>query len=250
MTFHHGGRIGDLIYALYTVKELGGGDIIVSDFQQGNWGETQARSLLPLLNYQEYVRYACYHPHDLIAGHDKITHDLHNAELDHNPGQFPEWHGKSWPGNCNIAKRYAVHFGVTWKPGTTWLEAPKDHLPPYVSFHAPMRRCTDTKAIAQVVNALCEQTAVVMFGGTDWREWEDLCPQADLVQSKDMLEVARIINSSRVFLGSVSSGHAIAEGLGKPRFVQQAEGCDNVIPTAVINDWSPERIVEQLTTHL
>ncbi|KKK83146.1 hypothetical protein LCGC14_2796270, partial [marine sediment metagenome] len=34
--FHHGGRIGDMLFALYTMKALGGGQLMVSDYHGVN----------------------------------------------------------------------------------------------------------------------------------------------------------------------------------------------------------------------
>ena len=53
--FHHGGRLGDCLYALYTVKKLGGGEVYLSLFHSPGWDEGMAKSLLPLIEYQDYV---------------------------------------------------------------------------------------------------------------------------------------------------------------------------------------------------
>lgn len=259
-TFHHGGRLGDAIYSLYTVKALGGGHVIISDFHQGNWGEAQARSLLPLLQHQDYISGAHF---QYARSVEDVTYDLHDAELDHNPEAFPEWHGKVWPGNIHIAKRYAVHFGVEWKPGSTWLTAPatKDVQ---VAFHAPMRRTTKTDVLAKTLQKLGQagiETAIIdpdsnwQFGNS-WAFYPqttiklDGFPTIQRVVPQDMLDAADWINSAKVFFGAVSSNHAIAEALGKPRYVQMADGCDNVIPTAFVNGWSADRLYQAITSHL
>jgi hypothetical protein len=58
-------------------------------------------------------------------------------------------------------------------------------------------------------------------------------------------QISQLIASSKVFLGAVSSCNAIAEGLGKNRFVEQSADCFNVqVPDGhCINGWSNEAVI-------
>lgn len=246
-TFHHGGRLGDAIYALYTVKALGGGHVVISDFHDGTWNP---RSLLSLLKHQPYITGAEFFPYsDEMAA--SCTYDLHEAEDDNNPEEFPEWHGGDWPGNIHLAKRYAVHFGIDWHPNQPWLTAPRTKNVDVV-FHAPKRRVTDEAALSDVLHRLVNAglEVRVLGGPEDYAEWYRPLWEMVCIQPENLLEAADYINSAKVFFGAVSSCHAIAEGLEKPRYVQQAPGCDNVTPTGSLNGLSADQIYSLITKHL
>ena len=233
--FHHGGKFGDMIFALYTMKALGGGQLVVSDYHGTSWSLEIAETMRSFLLYQSYVESVvlCSYPHIGL-----INYDLQHAEDDKNPEAFPEWHGGSWPGNCNIRKRYAVHFGVDYDPEATWLTAPatKDVD---VAVHIPQRRSVrSTKDWHEILGELGDLRVALLGeegGGTD-----------------SLLETADYINSAKVFLGVVSSCNALAEGLGKRRLVEQADGCDNVNVGGKmglsINGLSNQEVIEMVET--
>ena len=254
-TFHHGGRLGDAIYALYTIRALGGGTLYLSNFHYPNWDQKTILSLLPFLSYQEYIDLALpvikENQEDILKWVSKnVNYDLHDAELDFNPECFPEWEGIHWPGNIHIAKRYSVHFGIEWFPGSIWLTAPRTKEVDIV-IHAPQRRVTDLEIFTNVINELSKEYRVIVVGGpNDIKEWDSLLnPPIHFVQS-NMLETANWINSATLFLGAASSCNTIAEGLGKPRFLQLAEDCFGTNPTFIINDWAETKILDAMRDYL
>ncbi len=233
--FHHGGKFGDMIFALYTMKALGGGQLVVSDYHGVGWSLEIAETMRSFLLYQSYVESVvlCPYPHIGL-----INHDLQHAEDDKNPEAFPEWHGGSWPGNCNIRKRYAVRFKVDYDPEATWLTSPRTKQVD-VAVHLPMRRSVRSGADWNNILDGLSRLKVVILGeeglGTD-----------------SLLETADYINSAKVFLGVVSSCNALAEGLGKRRLVEQADGCDNVNVGGKmglsINRLSNQEVIEMVET--
>ena len=233
--FHHGGKFGDMIFALYTMKALGGGQLVVSDYHGVNWDLKIAETMRSFLLYQQYVESVvlCSYPHIGL-----INYDLQHAEDDKNPKDFPEWHGGSWPGNCNIRKRYAVHFGVDYDPEATWLTAPATKEVD-VAIHIPSHR------IVRSAVEWCE-----ILDGLSGLKVMVLGEEGLGVDS--LLETADYINSAKVFLGVVSSCNALAEGLGKRRLVEQADGCDNVNAGGKmglsINGLSNQEVVEMVET--
>ena len=262
-TFHSPGRFGDCIYQLYTVRALGGGDIYISDFHTPSWSQQHISDLLPLIQYQKYVneakpiqfsvdemsrwRTGGGKP-DWIKTH--ITHDLHDAECDRNPKDFPEWDGRVWPGNIHIAKRYAVHFGVTWDRESAWLEAPVNEHGYDIVFHAPVRRLVrDREEWRQILTELASKHRLLIVGGVnDIEEW--WVSNADKLAPPSFLETAGYINSAKVFLGAASSCNVVAEGLKKPRLVELVQDCFNTYPTQCINDMSAAQIIEQIEVYL
>ncbi|KKM71714.1 hypothetical protein LCGC14_1427920 [marine sediment metagenome] len=235
--FHHGGRIGDMIFALYTMKALGGGQLVVSDYHGVNWSLLIAKTMRGFLLAQTYVEAVRFMPYSAL-NLPAINYDLQHAEDDKNPEAFPEWHGGSWPGNCNIRKRYAVRFRVDYDPEATWLTSPRTKQVD-VAVHLPMRRSVRSGADWNNILDGLSRLKVVILGeeglGTD-----------------SLLETADYINSAKVFLGVVSSCNAIAEGLGKRRLVEQADGCDNVNVGGKmglsINRLSNQEVIEMVET--
>ena len=234
--FHHGGKFGDLIFALYTMKALGGGQLVVSDYHGVGWSLEIARTMEGFLLAQSYIEDVWFQPYTTPG---TVDYDLQHAEDDKNPEAFPEWHGGSWPGNCNIKKRYAVHFGVEYDPEAIWLTAPKTKEVDVV-VHLPMRRSVRSGADWNNILDGLSGLKVVVLG------------EEGLIGTDSLLESADYINSAKVFLGVVSSCNALAEGLGKRRLVEQADGCDNVNVGGKmglsINSLSNQEVVEMVET--
>jgi len=200
-----------MIFALYTMKVLGGGQLVVSDYHTGNWSLGIAATMLEFLLTQP-----CIEDVRLVSHLNPyaVDYDLQHAEDDYNPEAFPEWDGKPWPSNCNIRKLYTVHFGVDYDPDATWLTAPRTKDVD-VAIHLPSRRAVRSAADwSEIVEGLSGLKVVIL--GEEGLGVDNL------------LETADYINSAKVFLGVVSSCNALAEGLGKQRLVEQAPDCFNV----------------------
>ena len=239
--FHHGGKFGDMIFALYTMKALGGGQLVVSDYHGVGWSLPIAKTMQGFLLAQDYIEDVQFVPYPVIVGRhtvDGIDYDLQHAEDDSNPEMFPEWHGGSWPGNCNIRKRYAVHFGVEYDPEATWLTALRTANVD-VAVHIPQRRSLRSRADWMKRLDGLRGLRVAILG-------------EEGVGVGNLLETADYINSAKVFLGVVSSCNALAEGLGKRRLVEQVPDCYNVNVGGKmglsINSLSNQEVVEMVET--
>lgn len=219
-----------MIFALWTMKELGGGELVLTDYHSPGWDLTVAESMRGLLEMQPYVERVTVVPYKYRG---LIDYDLQAAEDDFNPQWFPEWNGK-WPGNVNILRRYAIHFGFCRESLKVipWMVAPCTKGRGNVVAHVPMRRSLrlreDWRRILTAVDAVVLGKEDITGLDCSW------------------LETADWINSSKVFLGTVSSCNAIAEALGKVRFVEQAEDCFNVNPTVSINGMDNEEVVRRV----
>lgn len=247
-TFHHGGRIGDCIYAMYTAQKLGGGDIYLSLYHRPGWSKGHIEILAPLLEYQDYISSASYIQ---IGGNElddwrrggpvpqcvqSLDYNLHYSETLRNPHEFPEWKGHSgnhpWPGNCHQGKRYAVGFDVEWDFDAKWMDAPDADGESFdIVFHGPWRRLVRSPNDWQkVLKELSSHFSIaVLGGGDDIDEWPDLSFYKKVVPS-DLLQTASLIKSSKAILGSASCCYAIAEAMKSTRFLEMAPGCDNNYP--------------------
>jgi len=203
-----------------------------------------AKSMLSFIQYQEYVKEAGYFvipfgalenwratgdAPDVVKA---CTHDLWQAENDRNPDKFPEWHGRQWPGNCHIAKRYAVHFDVEWDPEAVWLTAPRTKKVDIV-FHMPIRRSVrpaiEWAHILKVFRQL-NYSVLILGGRDDIEEWRFYAGRIPRLAPDTLLQSADYINSAKLFIGGASSCNTIAEGLKKHRIVELADDCDDTYP--------------------
>lgn len=260
LTFHHGGRFGDLFAALYTVRAIctsegRQADLVISDFHQGNWSLAMAWTVEGILRMQPYVRSVEFLPYKILRP-EGFDYDLHAAEDVQNPQDFPEYDGSPWPGNVHLAKRYAHFFHIPFNPEEAWLEP----VIPYsfgasfdVVFHAPLRRVTNQEQLRRTVALLRENgySVAIVGGPTDNFEWlEALQPLGVTFLPPDFTQTYYAVSVARCFLGAVSSVQMLAEGLKKPRFVQVAPGCNNVHAQGqtgwTINDMTPEEIMQKM----
>jgi len=249
-TFHHGGRIGDCLYACYTIKALGGGKLYLSPYHTPNWGLEQIQSLKSFLEYQDYITEVevCDPPRRGEVVKD-VDYDLHRVEDIYNPQDFPEWHGNYWPGNIHIAKRYAVGFGVEWDKNDTWLRAPSHGGSPHIVFHAPERRMVRPReAWGYILRSLAHNFKIDVVGGPDdYIQLKDIVPGLSYWYHHDFHTAAGLIGNAKVFLGCASSCNVVAEGIKKIRYVELADGCDNTNPLFDVTTWSDDKIVERVT---
>lgn len=242
-TYHMGGRLGDTIFALWTMRELGGGKLYLTDYHVSHWSLEIAETMREFLEYQDFIESVEIVPYASLPA---VDYDLQNAEDATHAEQFPEWDGNPWPSNCNIVKRYAVHFGLTeryewWRMAGSpaWLAAPDDERND-IAFHCPLRRSVRSEAEWMKVLARVATERIVCI-----LNMEPLVPP-----SMPFLKMASVIKSSPLFLGGVSSGNALAEALGKPTLVEQAGGCFNVNPTLCLNGMSNETVVAAVVERL
>ena len=55
LVFYHGGHIGDVVYALYTIMKAGGGKLVIGPGQDNRWGAKEIASVVDLCAHQPYV---------------------------------------------------------------------------------------------------------------------------------------------------------------------------------------------------
>jgi hypothetical protein len=213
---------------------------VLTDYHKGNWSLKTARSMKRFLMAQPYIAGLDICPYDVRG---KIDYDLQNAEDDYNPEAFGMSREEQWPGRAPIIQRYAHHFDLTYD-GTPWLVAPA--VPCDVAFHCPMRR-----SLRSFEDWLGIVTSLAWYGATV-AVLGDEPPLNNRQQDDnwDLLDSAQYIAGAKVFLGTVSCCNAIAEGLGVPRLVEQAEDCFNVNPTLSLNGLSNADVVATVRRYL
>jgi len=205
LVFQHCGDHGDIIYSLATVKALGGGVFYISP--RGNYDLRQpptrenARNILPLLNCQKYIWPAAFT-------------DANLSHTDYDLNKFRETI-IGHPNSGSIFKHHLMAAKTEWPEERPWLEVDfKVQIPerPIVvsrsaRYHNP---------IFPWKELVKEHRRNMVFVGTELEHGEFVHEFGFIprIETPTLLDVARIIAGSKVFIGNQSCPMAIAIGLG------------------------------------
>lgn len=218
-TFRHGGKKGDVIFSLPTIRELGGGIVCLPENTPDDCNGLYSgmKDLLLLQPYITSVReYPSGYPYMVHAVGFETDYDLDLARLQPKKGVI------------HIVKRYLDAFGVTlpnWKDPWLFVDGvPGPVSGEYVVINytgrhiyneqMQMRSKVDWKKVVQSIKEK------VFFVGTkeEHRNFESFAV-IDHLPTNNMLEVARIVRDAKAVYCNQSSVLAIAQGLGKPYYL-------------------------------
>jgi hypothetical protein len=202
-TFSHGGDTGDLIYALATVKMLGGGRLrlVKSHGVREPFSPAKVESLRPLLEAQPYISGVEY-------GETAIGVNLDEFR-------------KHYRYDLSLCDMVASTFGLPHYPREEpWLFCPDPNpvarvvisrSPRYHGNRFPWRRVCAKYAREAVFVGLPEEHAA----------WQGEFGRIPYVPTPDWWELCRVIAGSQIFCGNQSAPMAIALALCVPRIVQE-----------------------------
>ena len=227
VTFLHSGHLGDVINSLPLIKEIAKtkkcnfiieknklipSQAIDPDHPLGKYYLTDisVNKMLPLLKKQSYLNKV------EIFNKQKIDVDLNLI--------------RSMPINFNIdSVRWYFHItGVHGDLTVPYLDNIDNHnLKNKIIIIRTKRRRNN------LINYtfLNEYQNVLFLGLED--EYNDLkreIPSMEFYECKDFLEMAEIIQSCKIFIGNLSFGYTLAEGLKKPRLLESGPNFPLVYP--------------------
>jgi len=195
MKLVHSGDLGDIIYALPTLKALGGCDLVLSPVGakvRAVMTQSQFENIEPLLRQQKYIKSVTY---------------AETGDYDQRLNEFR----KHLSGTKLLAAAHLdcfdLPFSVLHKP---WLTVPSINSTPVV-FNRSLRyhHCD-----ALWINLRARFPDAVFIGHEN--EYADFVKRFGLIERvkcRDLLEAATMIASSKLFCGNQSCLAAIAEGL-------------------------------------
>jgi hypothetical protein len=222
--FSHSGDLGDCLASLPTIRQLGGGRLIL-----GNRNGRGARELMtkerfeviaPLLREQEYVSEVIYQddPSD-------VTHDFHHfrtkpppqgkgcGELGYNLATWQaHWFGIA-PRELDLSPWLKVTPG-SWTEGWTVVD--------YASLSRSLRYRNPGFPWATLLQEHCP----ARFVGLQ-EEYDQFSPggaHVNYTPTDNLLQVAQLIAVSRIFIGNQSAPMWVALGLGHP-LIQEMDQC-------------------------
>lgn len=216
--FLHSGKYGDFIYALWTIRALGGGKILFNSTQGSLFPECGYDFVKPLLDKLPYIAGASViefaeefrnpHGQKMFCRQSPAMPGVLNLDN--------AWYWGCWgPGSATYhwIHRYAYSFGVTVDASSKVLDipaTPMERRPIVVQLTDRYRSIPDSAYKA----LLSRPDVVVIKDGS----------------CKDMLEMATLIASSRFFVGNPSLGNALAQAMQHPRLIEHYHREPDAVP--------------------
>lgn len=196
-TFLHSGDLGDIIYALPTIRHLGGGKILWHKHEATpKSGPEQWLALAPLIAAQPYITGIGTRQEG-----DEVTHD------------FTHFRGRYHP-RRTLALSQSQHLGIqrvdTWTP---WLQAPHPERHGRPVFARSARYQNPAWSQIWLTVARTHENALFVGTAAEHEAFSAAFGPVEYRPTKDFAELANVIAGAGVFVGNQSSPYAVAEGL-------------------------------------
>jgi len=213
-SFYHAGDIGDLVYGLYVMRALGGGDLLLGE--RTELGNLQPRmgirremmvNLVGFLKTQEYVKRVQW-----LAQPPFVVHDLNLFRL--------HWRGEL-PGtgrDTHLLEMHCAAFGLVTDWNRAWLTMPQKREVAVVLARSARQR-NHRFPWREVVQKYRGKAG---FVGTD-TEHGEFCASFGHVpklHTPTFEHMAKVVAACDLFVGNSSAPLAVAEGL-KVRVLQE-----------------------------
>lgn len=222
----HSGNVGDLLYAMPSVKAIGGGELRLE------------------LNHPAKYPHAGYHPCGMVRMTERMA-DMVTPLLAAQPyiGGVSVWNGEAVDidldrfrelggSRQHLAERHAMLFPeVAVDLESPWLlnDADWTYRDAVVVNRTFRYRHPDMEHGWRALNDVDHR--IVFLGLPDeFADFKRLVPRAEHVVTGDFLQSARIIAGCLLFAGNQSSCWAMAEGLKVPRLLERFPRCPNCDP--------------------
>ncbi len=219
----HSGNAGDILYSLPSIRALGVRHVILNVFRSFDplrkLTREAADALVPLLMAQDYIdRVTVVQAGVPLEGIDStcinvdyVLDRFRHHDIDRN----------------HLMYAHARAMGVDIDPNIPFLSvSPCAEEPGVVICLTPRYRGLSEEFIRDVARYFEHITLVAIP-----EEWQTISGLAGEVRKcKDFLEMARLIQSARLFIGNPSLASAIAEGLKVPRIIDLPLSLANAFP--------------------
>ena len=211
--FYHSGATGDVIYAMPTIKALGGGVFNV------NLPDDLYNTVLPLLESQEYI-------YEVKKGREFVG-NVFNLDKFRNNNDLHLTH---------LVQLHLQSFDIideTWKQGWLKIEPIKSNNS-FINI-TPRYKSLTTDWIKEI-NFLKDNSDNVYFIGLE-SEYEPYKHLIERYEIRDYLELAQLLAGAKYVSGNQSSFMAVAQGIGRDYRMSQAEGhtnCNQFLPKETI----------------
>ena len=223
LNFIHYGKCGDIIYSLYIIKQLGGGNLYI--VPNDKLRKDSFTKLEPLVLSQPYISSFIF---------------TKNIPTDHiNLNRFREISRKTLEKQHLIQTHIdAVNQFYNYKldkydqnTHSTWLHVPKTN---WKHDYIVVQRSERYHNGSFIYKDHIEPNLRIVFcgGSVEYDKFKKLLPDniIEYYLPKDFLEFAKLIRDSRYYIGNQSVGSAIAQGLSHLQFQETHNKEYNCIP--------------------
>lgn len=226
LVFAHAGDLGDIIYSLPTIKALGGGILYLTPEHRSPMGphtkidEKYVENMRGLLEEQEYIHEVRYS--------ETITSDV-NVNLSEFRKWWRVWGPESWQ---PIYQLHLKAFNTQYDVRQPWLHVSNPVSIPGkpIVINRTERYNNDKVNLWRLVQQHHEKMVFIGTPGEHNRfiHWCHPIPKIPYYPTPTLLDVARVIKGSKVFVGGQSCPAAIAQGLGSKLVMEKASiRCDH-----------------------
>ena len=201
--FYHSGATGDVIYAMPTIKALGGGIFNVQ------LPDHLYDTVLPLLESQEYI-------YEVKKGREFVG-NVFNLDKFRNNNDLHLTH---------LVQLHLQSFDIideTWKQGWLKVEPIKSNNS-FINI-TPRYKSLTTDWIKEI-NFLKDNSDNVYFIGLE-SEYEPYKHLIERYEIRDYLELAQLLAGAKYVSGNQSSFMAVAQGIGRDYRLSPAVGHTN-----------------------
>jgi hypothetical protein len=235
----HSGNAGDIVYSLPTATELGANHYVINlcsdpGFGGRNIAFLTARALAPLLLSQPYIERVSIVSSNIPL--EFLDQPLEGIDFVLDRFRLHE------PPKHHLALCHAMAFGVHINLYEKWLhlEVEKSDKEYIILCLTPRYRSMSKEYWMDILSGLDN---VIALGLPE--EFDCVAGiTADFVTCNDFLEMARMIQGCRLFIGNPSLAYAIAEGLKVPRMVELPTEWRNAYPIGRSGYVAPSSIAE------
>jgi len=212
-SFSHAGDLGDIIYSLYVMKRLGGGELLLgTDSGLGEFqprvGVTMGRynSLVTLLRFQPYCKHTTWLDHVPFVTHQR---NLNRFRL-YWRGDFP--FNKSH-NNVHLIEMMCKAASIEFVDNGPWIEAAARRTYPII-INRTERQKNHKFPWRTVLEAYHGRVGFVGTG-EEYDRFVHTYARVPYVPTNTVLALAEVINGSDLFIGNSSLALALAVAQGK-----------------------------------
>ena len=198
-TFKHSGDLGDIIYSLYFVQSMGGGDMYLNTSGETKFSEKEFKSIKSFLESQSYITSV-----SLWKG----------EEVDFNLDLF---RNSKEP---LLIDRYFGDSGVTYNK-SSWLSAkPKGLDGSKTTIFSRSCRYQNSHMAWESICKSIDLSEVVFVGHrTEYEAFKlSFGVELDYLETKSILDLAEVIQSANTVFSNANVVCAVAHGLCKPLY--------------------------------
>lgn len=206
-SFVHAGDYGDLIFALPTIRELGGGNVylnLISGIAREPMTIHKRDWLAPLLESQDYIKSVQMYRGQAVAYNLNYFRVYWREHMEHGVS-LAEWHCRAFDIDSECLNR-------------PWLECAAKLIQPVVIHRSEryQNKEFDWKRVLEKYKNKC-----VFIGlEQEHRKFTDQFSYLPFYKVENALDMAQVIAGAKLMICNQSMPGAIAEGLKKPKILE------------------------------